>query len=264
MAAPTVSVLLTVYNGEPFLRESLESILNQTLEDFELVVVNDGSVDDTAAVLSSIDDERLRVFDQPNRGRSEALNRGLMHCRGEYIAVIDDDDLASPTRLERQVAELENRSEIDILGSWYDRRFEEDPATIERVEVPLDDYGIRTALPNYNPLAHSSVAYRSEAIEQVGGYDVSLDSCVDYDLWVRLAAAGFRFGAIDETLCTIRKHPNRSFEFAGRERINRWFTTWAIQRRAISVLDRSSMNHVRVTARNMKLLVGDIINELRR
>lgn len=265
MDSPTVSVLLTVYNGEPYLEETVESVLDQTYEDFELVVVDDGSTDGTAGILSEVQDERIRLFDQPNRGRPQALNRGLMHCRGEYVAIIDDDDIASPRRLQRQVSVLENRPNVDVLGSWFERRFEvETPVSVEQVKTPVSDRQIRQALPNYNPLAHSSVTYRKAAVEQVGGYDVSLHSCVDYDLWIRLAAAGFQFAAVDEPLCTIRKHEDRSFDFSGQNQLRRWLTTWALQHRAVGLLSGSTADQLRVGARNAKILLEDIADELRR
>lgn len=265
MDSPTVSVLLTVYNGEPYLQETVESVLKQTCENFELVIINDGSTDGTAEVLAQIDDNRIRLFNQPNRGRPQALNRGLMKCRGEYVAIIDDDDLADPHRLERQVSVLENRPEIDILGSWFERRNEtKTPETIETVETPESDATIRRSLPTYNPLAHSTITYRKNAVEQVGGYNVSLQSCVDYDLWVRLAAAGFRFAAISEPLCTIRKHSNRSFDFSGTDRLRRWLTTWHVQHNAVRFSGRSTTDQLRVGARNMKILVEDLLNEIRR
>jgi len=265
MDSPTVSVLLTVYNGEPYLKETIQSILDQTYSDFELVVVNDGSIDATPEILASIDDNRLQVFNQPNRGRPQALNHGLIHCRGKFISIIDDDDLAAPHRLEQQVSFLEEQPDIDIVGSWYERRHEsETPIDVENVEVPTTDKLVREALPTYNPLAHSSVTYRKSAVSQVGGYNVSLQSCVDYDLWVRLAAAEFKFAAINESLCTIRKHSHRSFNFSGRDRLRRWFTTWSIQRQATQQRGDSIVDQLRVGVRSIKILVEDIVDELRR
>src|SRR5262245_16448315 len=118
MSMPLVSVVLTVYNGERFLCEALESILGQDFRDFELIVINDGSKDGTAHLLQSYEqsDLRIRVYHQPNRGLVESLNRGCTIARGEYIARLDADDVAQTDRLFRQVVFLERHPDVGLLG----------------------------------------------------------------------------------------------------------------------------------------------------
>lgn len=264
MAGPTVSVLLTVYNGDQYLRQAIDSVLAQTFDDFELVVVDDGSTDSTPDILATYEDPRIDVLHQPNRGRAPALNRGLIRSSGEYIAIIDADDIAVPERLETQVEILESDPTVDVLGSWYERRHEADPGRTKTEKPPLKDGDLKRVLPTYNPIAHSSVTYRKEAIAQVGGYDIGLIACIDYDLWIRLAAAGFTFRTADETLCMIRKHDDRSFDFSGRYRLLRWWTTLGIQWRAVDAVDRPMSARLGVLARNTKSLGVDLVDELRR
>jgi glycosyltransferase involved in cell wall biosynthesis len=101
-----------VYNGERFLREAVESILNQTFEDFEFIIINDGSTDRTGEILNSYKDERLKIFNQPNRGLTKSLNRALKLSQGKYIARQDADDISEPNRLEVQVTYLEFHPEV--------------------------------------------------------------------------------------------------------------------------------------------------------
>jgi glycosyltransferase involved in cell wall biosynthesis len=204
---------LTVYNGELHVQEAIKSIQQQTFDDWELVVIDDGSTDETLATVRAIEDDRIRVYTQENKGRGYALNRGLGLARGRYVAIIDDDDIAAPQRLERTVNFLEVNPDVDLVAAGYERRYEYD-GTIETDTVypPETHDALVDELPFRNPFAHSLVTYRRTAAGELGGYR-DIHSCIDYDLWVRMAVAGYRFGVIDETLGTIRKHENRSFNF---------------------------------------------------
>jgi len=208
-----VSVVLTVYNGESHLREAIKSIQQQTFEDWELVVIDDGSTDETLAVLQDLDDDRIRVYTQDNKGRGSALNRGLGLARGRYVAIIDDDDIAAPRRLERTVEFLKANLDVDLVASRYERRYEhEGTVETDTVYPPETHKELVNELPFRNPFAHSLVTYRRAAVNELGGYR-DIHSCIDYDLWVRMAVAGCRFGLVPEALGTIRKHEDRSFNF---------------------------------------------------
>lgn len=231
MDDPRVTVLLTVYDGERYLARTVESVLAQTFEAFEFVVIDDGSTDRTPEILASFDDPRLRVKSQTNRGRAPALNRGLELARGKYISVIDDDDLAAPTRLEASVEFLDANPEIDLLGAGYERRYEADGNIVasETVIPPTTDAELRRVLPLRNPFAHSLVTYRRQAAERVGGYR-HLRSCIDYDLWVRFATTGSRLASLDSVLGVIRKHGDRSFDFGRLDHLRYLRTAYAVQR----------------------------------
>ncbi len=118
MDHPKVTVLLPVYNGARFLRQAIDSVLSQTWKDFELLVVNDGSTDGTAAILESYSDPRIRILSNvQNIGLTLSLNKGLQSARGEYIARIDADDIALPIRLEKQVSYLDQHPEVGLVAT---------------------------------------------------------------------------------------------------------------------------------------------------
>lgn len=195
---------MCVYNGEDFVGEAVDSILAQTFDDFELIVINDGSTDDTAAVLASYEDPRVQIFAQSNQGIPKSRNRALQHARGQYIAVLDADDIAHPARLARQVDCLDAHAEVVALGSGYkqvdvlrDRTF--------RIIPPTADGAIRRAMITGNPICHSSVMMRRSALERVGSYDERFHYSQDYELWSRLAQVG-ELRNLPEVLVTRRYH----------------------------------------------------------
>ncbi len=190
---PRVSVLLCVRNGLPFLPVAVESILRQTLTDFELVVIDDGSIDGTPAWLDAcaLSDHRVRVFHQANTGLTRALNAGLQHCRGPYVARMDADDLAHPCRLALQATWLDQHLDHVLLGSAYHEIDEHGTARgPSRVAFATLDADIRRLLGRLNPFFHSAVMFRRESVLRLGGYDPTFRLAQDYDLWVRLARCG--------------------------------------------------------------------------
>ncbi|HKQ33129.1 MAG TPA: glycosyltransferase family A protein, partial [Thermodesulfobacteriota bacterium] len=117
---PKVTVLMTVYNGEKFLNEAIDGILNQTFRDFEFLIINDGSTDGSREIIKSYKDPRINLVDnESNIGLTASLNRGLSLAGGEYIARQDADDISLPERLEKQISILERNPDIALLGSWY-------------------------------------------------------------------------------------------------------------------------------------------------
>lgn len=194
-ATPTVSVIMTVYNGERTVGEAIESILRQTFRDFEFVIVDDGSDDRTPEILARFlpIDPRLKVVRKPRIGRSKALNVAWKNAVGAYVANLDADDTAEPDRLAKQVAFLNRHPEVGVLGSAcrmvYEgyRHAEKLKATNPLAQPPLTDSELRDALVRRNPFVHSSVMMRKEALEEIGGYDEAKRISIDYDLCVRLA-----------------------------------------------------------------------------
>src|SRR4051794_29608800 len=117
---PKVTVLLAVYNGERYLREAIDSILGQTFQDFEFLIINDGSTDSTREIILSYHDPRIRLVDnEDNIGQTRSLNRGLALAAGQFVARQDADDISEPERLASQVAFLEIHPEVVLLGTWY-------------------------------------------------------------------------------------------------------------------------------------------------
>jgi len=234
---PTVTVILTVYNGEPHVSKAVESIQRQIFEDWEFVIIDDGSTDSTLSVLQSFEDTRIRIYTQENKGRSQSLTRGLGLARGEYVAIIDDDDLAAPTRLEKSVDFLNEHPGIDLVATGYERSYENEKNTeSDIVSPPKSHEELINELPFRNPFGHSLVMYRRSTVEELAGYR-DLHSCIDYDLWIRMAISGCQFGVIDESLGTIRKHENRSFNFDWKNHLRYLWTAYTLRAKAARGLD---------------------------
>lgn len=184
-----VSILMSVYNGERFVRQAVESLLAQTYRDFELLIVDDASTDGTHEILEELTehDRRIRILTNSNNlGLTKSLNVALRQAQGDLIARMDADDIALPTRLEKQIAFLEGHPDIDVVGTAYEW-IDEDGHAIGRPNVITDPNDIHRTLPRTNPLLHSSVVMRRPALDRASGYDESYRRAQDYDLWLRLS-----------------------------------------------------------------------------
>jgi glycosyltransferase involved in cell wall biosynthesis len=188
MVPPLVSVVLPVRDGAAFVADAVNSILVQTLRDFELLVIDDGSQDATPAILAKLaaSDARLRVVTQPSLGLVAALNRGLSEARSRYVARMDADDLAAPGRLASQFARLEMHPDVAALGSAC-RVIDRNGKLLRYRRPPTDAAEIRRALWRGNCMTHPTVMLRREPAVAVGGYRGAFLHCEDYDLWLRLA-----------------------------------------------------------------------------
>ncbi|MBW1676052.1 MAG: glycosyltransferase [Deltaproteobacteria bacterium] len=204
MTSPKVSVIMSVYNGEPYLREAVESILNQTFTDFEFIIIDDGSTGSTREILSSYDDPRIRLVDNgENIGLTKSLNKGMVLARGEYVARQDADDVSLPERLASQVHFLADHPEVGVLGTAVKIiNSEGEVASIGRHEV--EDTDIRFKLLRNNSFAHGSVMFSRIIFERVGGYDENLGYTQDYDLWWRMSRHT-RLANLSEPLYCWRK-----------------------------------------------------------
>lgn len=208
MTSPRVTVLLPVYNGAVFLRRSLESLLNQTFRDFEIVAINDGSKDDTAAILDALPDPRLRVYHQDNIGLAGTLNRGLSLARGALIARQDQDDFSQAQRLARQVAFLETHPRCALLGTAAEIWVGDSPSGRTH-DHPLDHPSLAFELLFNNPFVHSSIMMRREHVLALGGYstDPTREPPEDYELWSRLARR-WEVANLPDRLLIYREVPN--------------------------------------------------------
>jgi glycosyltransferase involved in cell wall biosynthesis len=179
---------MSVYNGQQYLREAIASILAQTLQDFEFLIVDDGSTDKSREVILSYDDARIQLFEnQGNLGLSRSLNMGLEMAKGEYIARQDADDISEPERLAKQVAFLESHPEVALLGTWY-KKIDSEGNFIGKRELPCDYTEIRWSLLFFCPFIHSAVMLRKDAVlKQIGFYNEALAYSLDYELWHRIA-----------------------------------------------------------------------------
>jgi glycosyltransferase involved in cell wall biosynthesis len=202
VATPAVSVLMGVRDGAPWVVQAIESILGQTFGDLELIVVDDGSTDDTPMLLTRIQDPRLAVERQAPSGLTRALGRALARARAPLIARLDADDVARPDRLAQQTAYLAGHPEVGLLGSAA-RVVDASGREVGEIRPPEDDAGLRRALIRRNPFVHSSIVARRPLVTRAGGYDPAFPVAQDYDLWLRLTALT-RLGNLPEPLVTRR------------------------------------------------------------
>jgi glycosyltransferase involved in cell wall biosynthesis len=209
MSSPAISVVMSVYNGEAFLAEAVDSILAQTLTDFEFVIIDDGSTDGTPRILSDYTkrDARVRVFTQPNRGRAESLNSGIDRARAPLIARMDADDISLPDRLEQQFRFMKAHPEVGLLGGAADL------VTLGRQRIgthrpPLEDSEIRRALLHWNVFFHPTLIIRQNIVKEAGGYRKALLDADDYDLILRIAERT-QVANAEPVVLLYRVHPNQ-------------------------------------------------------
>jgi glycosyltransferase involved in cell wall biosynthesis len=214
---PKLSVLMPIYNGEKFLRATLDSLMHQSYRDFEIVAVNDGSTDNSRELVRSYEDARIRLIDNPrNLGQTTSLQVALDSARGEYVARQDQDDVSMPDRFAKQVAFLDQHSEAGALGTSYcviDETGKALPGTA--VFYPPETRAeMAWKLLWTDRLVDSSVMFRRSLAVNLGGYNRSYRYAQDYDLWVRMSfAAGI--ARLPDVLLQLRIHSsNASSRFA--------------------------------------------------
>jgi glycosyltransferase involved in cell wall biosynthesis len=202
MTTPLVSVLLPVYNAQDYLKQSIDSILGQTLTDFELIIVNDGSTDGSKAIIDSYSDPRIIVIDQANAGLPVSLNRAISRAKGKYLARQDADDVSEPIRFEKQI-ELMEEARLDFCGCNF-LMINERGDLLQSVVMPSSMDAITVAMACTVPFAHGSVMMRHGFLKD---HDLKYDpSCAieDYDLWCRAYQLGAQFGNVGEFLFSYR------------------------------------------------------------
>lgn len=203
-SVPKVSVLLPVYNAEQFIDEAIKSILEQTYTNFELLILNDGSTDNTSAFIESYKaDSRVQVIEHENMGLVGTLNKGLSLAKGLYIARMDADDIAHHTRFEKQIDYLENNPEVAVLGTAINL-IDEDGLFIRTISHPSRPK-LDSAMLSGNFLAHPTVMIRARALEHISGYRSAFLQAEDYDLWLRLKSQGYILDNLKEVLLDYRQ-----------------------------------------------------------
>ena len=178
---------MSVYNGERYLHEAVESILNQTFSDFEFIIIDDGSTDTTWKILNEYaqkDNRIILIKNNNNIGITRSLNKGLKVAKSQYIARMDADDVSLPDRLLKQITFMEAHPEIGVLGTWVEC-IDENNVMLEKWHMPTSPALIRWSLIFGNCVAHPTVMMRHEIIKQLGYYDTNIHYAQDYDLWVR-------------------------------------------------------------------------------
>jgi len=186
MKNPKVTFLMSVYNGEKYLQEAVDSILGQTFKDFEFLIINDGSTDKTGEILESYNDPRIKVINnEKNIGLTKSLNKGLRLARGEYIARQDADDISMPERLEKEVEFLEQNRNIGLVGTDY-LIINKKGEIVHNVKCLKGSRELKAKLLEGNQFAHGSVMLRRECIDKVGSYREEFKFAQDYDFYLRI------------------------------------------------------------------------------
>ncbi len=206
---PLVSVVMVVRNVDRFLAEAVESILSQTFTDFEFIILDFGSTDQSKAITSSYAarDERIRVHEVPNCELGEARNAACFLAEGKYIAIQDADDVSLPDRLLWEVEFMEKHPDVGLLGGaaeWVDAQLR----PLWTLNFATEDREIRTALVTKCPFSQTAVLLRREAFAAVGGYRVAYAPAEDYDLWLRISEQ-YRCANLKQVVVKYRIHPQQ-------------------------------------------------------
>ena len=208
MTTPRVTVLMTVYNGMPYLPQAVESVLKQTLTHFEFLIIDDASTDGSSERVRSFKDPRIRlVRNEKNLGQAASLNKGLALIPSEFVARLDQDDVCLPERLMSQVDFLKAHPQAAACGSWL-TWIDAQGRPLGVTGFPIQNYGsfLGILLGRATPLAHSTVMFRRRIFEPLGGYDESYAPCEDYELWCRIALRRMSVGIVPRPLLQVRLH----------------------------------------------------------
>jgi glycosyltransferase involved in cell wall biosynthesis len=200
-------VLLPVWNGEAFLEMAIDSMLRQTLSSFELIVIDDGSSDRSAAIAEGFAsrDDRVRTLRRPHEGLAATLNAGIAAARGEYIARMDADDVSVPDRLQKQAAFLDAHPACVAVGTWISVIDEAGHPIGLKTYVTTHDEISAALLHGVSPMAHPTIVMRADALRAAGGYDARRYPSEDLDLWFRLGEIG-ELANLGEALLQHRRH----------------------------------------------------------
>ena len=203
MTHPEVTVIMPVFNGEKYIEKSIASVLSQTFNNFEFLIVNDGSTDKTAELIHRYEDHRIRLIcNESNRGITYSLNKGLETAQGDYVARIDSNDLASPDRLKLQMKLLRQNPEVALIGSSY-ALIDDSDKVVKIVQLPTHTAEIKWRLLFQNCIPHSSAIFKKDIVMALGCYDESFQYAQDYDLWMRISER-HQVASIDEPLLYYR------------------------------------------------------------
>ncbi|MBL8014072.1 MAG: glycosyltransferase [Candidatus Omnitrophica bacterium] len=201
---PTISIVMSVYNGSEFLHAAIDSILNQSYQNFEFIIINDASTESTEDIVKSYTDSRIvYVRNSTNLGLTANLNKGLALARGEFVARQDDDDVSSPDRLEKQLQFLVTHPDIMIVGSIVNL-IDREGKVFSTWRMPTEDKEIKELLNKGSAFCHGAVLFRKVAVDTVGGYREKAKYVEDYDLWLRLAER-YQMANIEQPLYSLRR-----------------------------------------------------------
>lgn len=204
--SPRISVAMSVYNGEKYVAEAVQSVLNQTYKDFELIIVDDGSTDKSVRIIESFEDTRIRLIRQENRGLSAALNVCIKQAKGEYIARMDADDICQPDRFQLQLNYMEEHLDCVLLSSSIEY-IDKDGSSLCTKKIATDDHIIKQNLPLTCQIIHPAAFFRKVDFQKTAGYrEEVIQHVEDILLWNEFAKLG-KFSNIETPLLKYRLCP---------------------------------------------------------
>lgn len=217
--AVTISVIMSVYNAEKYLKEAVDSILNQTYKDFEFIIINDCSKDNSRAILREYAKKHKNIIllnNLDNLGLTRNLNLALTIAKGEYIARMDADDISDINRFKRQMDFFKEESSYDIVGT-FSEDIDGHGEIIRSRTSPVTHNKIMQMLPKLSPITHPTVMFKRSSLQKLGFYNVKYTTSQDLELWLRAAGAGLKFYNIPEYLFKYRMDEDfverKSFKF---------------------------------------------------
>lgn len=203
---PLISVILPVYNGANYLKEAIDSILNQTYVHFELIIINDGSKDNSESIIKEYNDSRIRYFYKDNTGLAETLNFGIKHANGFYIARQDQDDISYRDRFEKQVEYLEENLNVVLLGTRA-RIISQNEVHYKWHNHAINSAELKFDLLFDNPFVHSTIMFRKKTLDKIGIYNTDRAYYEDYEFWSRFSEIG-DVANLKDVLLDYRHHEN--------------------------------------------------------
>ncbi len=209
MKNPLVSVIIPTYNKKTYVVKAIDSVLNQTYKNIEIIVIDDGSTDGTDKMISGLSKKNSKFIflrNETNLGFVKTLNKAISRAKGKYIARLDDDDIwIDSQKLEKQINFLESHPDYVLIGSGIIVIKEKDDSEITRFLFPEEDEDIRRTLLIENLFAHSAVVFLKSAFEKVGGYDEEFGFFADKDLWLKLGKVGKMHNLPEYGVCYLDK-----------------------------------------------------------
>ena len=213
---PFVSVVMPVYNNAKYLREAIESILKQTFQNFEFIIINDGSTDMSPEILKEYEnkDSRIKIINQPNSGIGAAINKGLFEAKGEWVFRMDGDDVALPHRFAVQIGKIKKNPSLALLGGWC-QQINSQGIPLKINKYPANHDALVRRLETHRPFfPHPTACFRRHVVMQLGGYRERFRQAQDTDLWLRLVGIG-EFACCEDVVLQLRKHEDNVSNLQG-------------------------------------------------
>jgi len=206
-----ITVLTTVFNGKEFLKEAIESTLNQTHKNFDFLIIDDCSSDNSVSIIKSYNDPRIKlVRNKKNLGTAETINKALSLIDSKYVVRLDQDDVSLPTRIEEQIGYLNEFPNLDIVCSW-EHTIDQNGKIIRDWKTQINNYGefIGPVLLGLCPIWHPSIAFKKQSMIKVGGFNKEYTRAEDFEVTVRMALNRLNAGVVPQFLLLQREHQNR-------------------------------------------------------